>query len=107
MYWYRMNLGTNFPGLDDRTTSAFVNALQNTNSPEYKAVKSYDEFSLVHIGLDVRGVYLQTQAHTIECAQERFSEIIHQVFNALNITESSDGTVEHAVVSQGIIKQGL
>lgn len=107
MYWYRVNLGTSFPLLMDRTTSTFMNVLHDTNSPEYKAVKAYDEFGLVYIGLDVHGIYLQTQAHNIECAQKRFSEIIHQVINALNIKEGADGIVEHAVVNQGIIKQGL
>ena len=32
MHWYRMNLGTNFPVLSERTTSAFVNVLRDTNS---------------------------------------------------------------------------
>ena len=106
MHWYRTNLGTNFPILNDRTTSAFVNVLNDTNSPEHQAVKSYDQFGLVYIGLDVHGVYLQTQAQSIECAQKRFVEIIRQVMVALNLDVLDNGIVEHAVVEQGINRQG-
>ena len=106
MHWYRTNLGTNFPILNEHTTSAFVNVLQDINSPEHKAIENYDQFSLVHIGLDVHGVYLQTQANSIECAQERFVEIILQVINSLNISEINNEAIEHAVVEQGIIRQG-
>ena len=107
MHWYRMNLGTNFPVLSERTTSAFVNVLRDTNSPEHMAVENYDHFGLVHIGLDVHGVYLQTQSNSIECAHERFTEIILQVIKSLNISEVNDETIEHAVVEQGIIRQGF
>lgn len=106
MHWYRTNLGTNFPVLSDRTTSAFVNVLQNTNSPEHQAVDNYDQFGLVYIGLDVHGIYLQTKANSIECAHERFVEIILQVIKSLNISEINNEVVEHAVVEQGIIRQG-